>query len=79
MDSEKLLTSKEYNTVAVKLLTDCMYEYNKKEIDLILDKLFIMTIKDLDTVLIEDIKKEKKLREEHINKPITSKPTITNS
>ena len=34
MDSEKLLTSKEYNTVAVKLLTDCMYEYNKKEIDL---------------------------------------------
>ena len=38
-----------------------------------------MTIKDLDTVLIEDIKKEKKLREEHINKPITSKPTITNS
>ena len=79
MDNEKLLTSKEYNTVAVKLLTDCMYEYNKKEIDLILNKLFIMTIKDLDTVLIEDIKKEKKLREELINKPITSKPTITNS
>ena len=79
MDSEKLLTSKEYNTVAVKLLSDFSYEYNKKEIDLLLDKLFIMTIKDLDTVLIEDIKKEKKLREEHINKPITSKPTITNS
>ena len=79
MDNEKLLTSKEYNTVAVKLLTDCMYEYNKKEIDLILDKLFIMTVKDLDTVLIEDIKKEKQIREEHINKPITSKPTITNS
>ena len=78
MDNEKLLTSKEYNTIAVKLLTDCMYKYNEKEYDLILDKLFIMTIKDLDTVLIEDIKKEKKLREEHINKPITSKPTITN-
>ena len=60
MDSEKLLTSKEYNTVAVKLLSDFSYEYNKKEIDLLLDKLFIMTIKDLDTVLIEDIKKEKK-------------------
>ena len=79
MNNEKLLTSKEYNTIAVKLLTDCMYQYNEKEYDLILDKLFIMTIKDLDTVLIEDIKKEKKLREEHINKPITSKPTITNS
>ena len=79
MDNEKLLTSKEYNTIAVKLLTDCMYRYNEKEYDLILDKLFIMTIKDLDTVLIEDIKKEKKLREEHINKPITNKPTITNS
>ena len=79
MDNEKLLTSKEYNTIAVNLLTDCMYKYNDKDYDLILDKLFIMTIKDLDTVLIEDIKKEKKLREEHINKPITSKPTITNS
>ena len=79
MDNEKLLTSKEYNTIAVKLLTDCMYQYHKKEIDLILDKLFIMTIKDLDTVLIEDIKKEKKLKEELINKPLTSKPTITNS
>ena len=52
---------------------------NKKEIDLILDKLFIMTIKDLDTVLIEDIKKEKQLKEELINKPYTDKPTITNS
>ena len=79
MDNSKLLTSKEYNTIAVKLLTDCMYEYNKKEIDLILDKLFIMTIKDLDTVLIEDIKREKKLKEELINKPLTNKPTITNS
>ena len=49
---DKLLTSKEYNTIAVKLLTDCMYEYNQKEYDLILDKLFIMTIKDLDKVLI---------------------------
>ena len=79
MDNEKLLTSKEYNTIVVKLLTDCMYEYNKKEIDLILDKLFIMTIKDLDTVVIEDIKREKKLKEELINKPLTSKPTINNS
>ena len=56
-----------------------MYQYHKKEIDLILDKLFIMTIKDLDTVLIEDIKREKQLKEELINKPLTSKPTINNS
>ena len=79
MDNEKLLTSKECNTIAVNLLSDCMYQYHKKEIDLILDKLFIMTIKDLDTVLIEDIKKEKQLKEELINKPYTDKPTITNS
>ena len=79
MDNEKLLTSKEYNTIAVKLLTDFAYDMHKKEIDLILDKLFIMTIKDLDTVVIEDIKREKKLKEELINKPLTSKPTITNS
>ena len=79
MDNEKLLTSKEYNTIAVKLLTDFAYDMHKKEIDLILDKLFIMTIKDLDTVVIEDIKREKKLKEELINKPITDKPTVTNS
>ena len=76
---EKLLTSKEYNTIAVNLLSDCMYQYHKKEVDLILDKLFIMTIKDLDTVLIEDIKKEKQLKDELINKAYTDKPTITNS
>ena len=79
MDNEKLLTSKEYNTIAVNLLSDCMYQYHKKEIDLILDKLFIMTIKDLESVLIDDIKKEKQLKEELINKPYTDKPTITNS
>ena len=42
VQNEKLLTSKEYNTIAVKLLTDCMYKYNEKEYDLILDKLFII-------------------------------------
>ena len=67
MDSSNFLTSKEYNTIAVNLLSDCMYQYHKKEVDLILDKLFIMTIKDLDTVLIEDIRREKKLKEELIN------------
>ena len=79
MDSSKFLTSKEYNTVAVKLLTDIMYDMYKEEYDQLLNKLFTITIKDIDTVAVGDIKQEKKLRSELINKPITSKPTITNS
>ena len=76
MDSSNFLTSKEYNTIAVKFLTDVMYKYNKDEYDELLRKLFSITIKDVDTVAVGDIKQEKKLREELINKPITSKPTI---
>jgi len=79
MDSSNFLTSKEYNTVAVKLLTDIMYDMYKEEYDQLLNKLFTITIKDVDTVAVGDIKEEKKLRNELINKPITSKPTITNS
>ncbi len=79
MDTSKFLTSKEYNTIAVKLLTDIMYDLNKEEYDQLLNKLFSITIKDIDTVAVGDIKEEKKLRQELINKPITSKPTITNS
>ena len=79
MDNSKFLTSKEYNTIAVKLLTDIMYDLNKEEYDQLLKKLFCITIKDVDTVAIGDIKEEKKLRQELINKPITDKPTITNS
>ena len=76
---DKLLTSKEYNTIAVKFLTDVMYDFHKEEYDQLLNKLFTITLKDVDTVAIGDIKQEKKLRQELINKPITSKPTITNS
>ena len=79
MDSSNFLTSKEYNTIAVKFLTDVMYKYNKDEYDELLRKLFSITIKDVDTVAVGDIKQEKKLREELINKPKTNKPTITNS
>ena len=78
MDTSKFLTSKEYNTIAVKLLTDIMYDLNKEEYEQLLNKLFSITIKDIDTVAVGDIKKEKKLRQELINKPITSKPTISN-
>ena len=78
MDSLKFLTSKEYNTIAVKLLTDFTYDMYKEEYDELLKKLFSITIKDVDTVAVGDIKQEKKLREELINKPVTSNPTITN-
>ena len=76
MDSSNFLTSKEYNTIAVKFLTDVMYDFHKEEYDELLKKLFSITIKDIDTVAVGDIKQEKKLREELINKPITSKPII---
>ena len=76
MDSSKFLTSKEYNTLAVKLLTDVMYDFHKEEYDELLKKLFSITIKDIDTVAVGDLKQERKLREELINKPITSKPII---
>ena len=79
MNNQNFLTSKEYNTLAVNLLTDVCYKYNKEEYDQLLNKLFSITIKDVDTVAVGDIKEEKKLREELINKPITSKPTISNS
>lgn len=79
MNNQNFLTSKEYNTVAVKLLTDVCYKYNKEEYDALLDKLFCITKQDVDTVSIQELKKEKQLREEEINKPITDKPTITNS
>ena len=79
MDNSNFLTSKEYNTIAVKFLTDVMYKYNKEEYDQLLNKLFCITVKDLDTATIEEIKKEQQLKQELINKPITSKPTITNS
>jgi|TARA_Y100000289_G_C3866028_1_gene121007 hypothetical protein len=76
MDNSKFLTSKEYNTLAVKLLTDHMYDFHKEEYDELLKKLFTITIKDVNTVAVGDIKQEKKLRSELINKPITSKPII---
>ena len=79
MDSSKFLTSKEYNTIAVKLLSDFLYDSYKEEYDQLLNKLFTITIKDIDTVAVGDIKQEKKLRQELINKPLTNKPTITNS
>ena len=79
MNNQNFLTSKEYNTLAVNLLTDVCYKYNKEEYDQLLNKLFCITKQDVETVSIEELKKEKQLKEELINKPITDKPTITNS
>ena len=79
MNTSNFLTSKEYNTIAVKLLTDVMYRHNKEEYDALCNKLFCITKKDVETVSIEDIKREKQLKEELINKPYTDKPTISNS
>tara|TARA_R100000231_G_scaffold120937_1_gene91052 strand:+ start:259 stop:492 length:234 start_codon:yes stop_codon:yes gene_type:complete len=76
MDNQNFLTSKEYNTLAVNLLTDVCYQYNKEEYDQLLDKLFCITKQDVDTVSIQELKKEKQLKEELINKPLTSKPII---
>ena len=60
MDTSNFLTSKEYNTIAVKFLTDCMYDYNKKEYDALLDKLFYITKQDVENCnLIERIKKKR--------------------
>ena len=55
MDNSKFLTSKEYNTIAVKFLTDVMYKYNKEEYDLLLDKLFTITVSDHNIVNILSI------------------------
>ena len=55
--SNKYLNFEEYNTIAVKFLTDVMYKYNKDEYDELLRKLFSITIKDVDTVAVGDIKK----------------------
>ena len=62
MDTSNFLTSKEYNTIAVKFLTDCMYDYNKKEYDALLDKLFYITKQDVETVSIEELKKEETVK-----------------
>ena len=79
MNNQNFLTSKEYNTLAVKLLNDFSYDMHKEEYDQLLEKLFCITKQDVETVSIEELKKEKQLKEELINKPITDKPTITNS
>ena len=42
MDSSNFLTSKEYNTIAVKFLTDVMYDFHKEEYDQLLKKMLTL-------------------------------------
>ena len=80
MDNSKFLTSKEYNTIILNLFDSITYINFPKECELIADKLFNMTYSDIEELTTaKEIKENRKLRNELINKPITDKPTITNS
>ena len=80
--SKRYFTSKEYNTIVLKL-TSSSYEYskNKEEYDLLMDKAYHMLTPDNEEEILqkEEIIKEHKLRSEYVNRPLTKKPTISNS
>ena len=79
--SDKFLSCKEYNTILLSLVKDS-YEYNKNKesIDSILNKLFNVSIIEVEKLLtIQEIAKEQNRRIEELSKPLTTKPTITNS
>jgi|TARA_R100000329_G_C7442510_1_gene155590 hypothetical protein len=79
--TSKFLTCKEYNTILLNLVKDS-YEYNKNKeaYDLILNKLFNVSIIEVEHLItIQEIKQEQERRIKELSKPLTSKPTITNS
>ena len=80
--SKRYFTSKEYNTIVLKL-TSSSYEYskNKEEYDLLMDKAYHMLTpgNKKEVLQKEEILEEHKLRSEYINRPLTTKPTISNS
>lgn len=79
--TSKFLTCKEYNTILLKLLSDS-YDYNKNKeaYDNLLNKLFNVSIIEVEQLLtVQEIKREQKRRIEEISKPLTRKPTISNS
>ena len=77
MDNSKFLTSKEYNTIILNLFDSVTYIKYPEECELIADKLFNITFSDADEIVtIKEIKENKKIRNELINKPLTSKPII---
>ena len=79
--TSKFLTCEEYNTVLLNLVKDS-YEYNKNKeaYDLILSKLFNVSIIEVEHLItIQEIKEEQERRIKELSKPLTNKPTITNS
>ena len=79
--SDKFLSCEEYNTILLSLVKDS-YEYNKNKeaYDLILNKLFNVSIIEVEHLItIQEIKQEQERRIKELSKPLTSKPTITNS
>ncbi len=79
--SDKFLSCEEYNTILLSLVKDS-YEYNKnkKAYDLILNKLFNVSIIEVEKLLtIQEIAEEQNRRIQELSKPLTTKPTISNS
>jgi hypothetical protein len=77
MDNSKFLTSKEYNTIILNLFDSVTYLNYPEECELIADKLFNMTYSDIEELTTaKEIKENRKIRNELINKPLTSKPII---
>jgi len=79
--SDKFLSCEEYNTVLLKIVSDSYdYNKNKKAYDLILNKLFNVSIIEVEKLItIQEIKQEQERRIEELSKPLTTKPTISNS
>ena len=79
--TSKFLSCEEYNTVLLSLVKDS-YEYNKNKeaYDLILNKLFNVSIIEVEKLItIQEIANEQNRRIEELSKPLTTKPTISNS
>ena len=77
MNSPKYLTSKEYNTIILNLFDSITYINFPEECELIADKLFNITYSDIEELTTaKEIKENRKIRNELINKPLTSKPII---
>ena len=77
MDNSKFLTSKEYNTIILNLFDSVTYISYPEECELIADKLFNMTYSDIEELTTaKEIKENRKIRNELINKPLTNKPII---
>ena len=77
MDNSKYLTSKEYNTSILNLFDSVTYINFPEECELIADKLFNITYSDIEELTTgKEIKENRKIRNELINKPLTNKPII---